>query len=460
MFRGARAAWWASARCAVRRSAGQKISLAPARVVQLHFLRPIHAAAQRGPAARPDGSVAAAAAATAAAAAAVAALLLDKPTAHKVACCEERPTAGHEVKVVTYNVLAPLLCTAKHFPKCSVDAVSAEKRLPRLMARMVEETSAGAVISLQEVDLKWAGKLHAFFAEHGYCAVFAQYGRTFNGYMGVMVAWPREQFEALDVEISRIADTASRGTWPKPIKDDAPSLSRFGYVTYNGLKEILGCSPPELPQEDKQFEWNMAKGRANEAVFVRLRARGQPLAPSFCVGTYHMPCLFGTPEKVRVVNIHTYLLMARFRAFAGNDAAVLVGDFNFKPKDSPYLLATSGGSFEGARASSPEDVKGLEERLVRGPVPFPSGLKSAYVAYHGREPHFTNFAQTEGQAEPFVETLDYIWFTDGLLEVVDCPRLPESREAVQGPFPNQAEPSDHVLLKATLRLTGAQSSQL
>ena len=29
---------------------------------------------------------------------------------------------------------------------------------------------------LQEVDLEWAGNLHAFFAERGYAVVFAQYG--------------------------------------------------------------------------------------------------------------------------------------------------------------------------------------------------------------------------------------------------------------------------------------------
>ena len=42
-----------------------------------------------------------------------------------------------------------------------------------------------------EVDLEWAGRMHVFFSERDYTVVFAQYGKPFNGYMGVMLAWPR-----------------------------------------------------------------------------------------------------------------------------------------------------------------------------------------------------------------------------------------------------------------------------
>lgn len=38
--------------------------------------------------------------------------------------------------------------------------------------------------------MDWAGELHAFFAAEGYQFVTALYGRHFNGYMGVGLAWP------------------------------------------------------------------------------------------------------------------------------------------------------------------------------------------------------------------------------------------------------------------------------
>jgi len=362
--------------------------------------------------------------------------------------------ARHDVKVTTYNVLAPRLSDPSHFPKCPADATKHENRLPKLLGRMETETAAGAVIGLQEVDLLWAGKLHTFFAERDYVAVFAQYGNSFNGYMGVMLAWPREQYEALDVEISRISDTASKGTYPK---SGSSTLTPFGMLTVHGVKEVIGCWPPDGKSE--HFEWNLAESRHNEAIFVRLRPRGQPHLPSFCVSTYHMPCLFGPPEKVRVVNIHMYLLLKRLKDFAGSDPAVLMGDFNFKPVDSPYILATSGGSLEAARAGAavPDELQGLKTRLTEG-TPWPAGLGSAYHIFHGKEPLFTNFAQMKGMGDPFVETLDYIWFTPEQLSVIECPPLPQTHEEVKGPFPNEAEPSDHLPIKATLRLLGGGSA--
>mmetsp|Transcript_65414 Transcript_65414/g.142613 ORF Transcript_65414/g.142613 Transcript_65414/m.142613 type:complete len:434 (-) Transcript_65414:55-1356(-) len=371
------------------------------------------------------------------------------------ASCEEPkvvPDSGSEVRVLTYNVLSPPLCTASGFPKCSAEAVSPPKRLEKLLERLDLATKDGVVIGLQEVDLSWAGKLHAFFAERDYCAVFAQYGNKFSGYMGVMLVWPRSKYEVLDVEISRLSDTAPEGTWLKE-KGGAKTLNPSGYLTTQGLREVLGCFPPAKTAESTPgaFEWRLAQARHNEVIYARLRSRTKG-SKSFCVATYHMPCLFGEPEKVRVVNIHTYLLLSRLKAFSKGDAAVLLGDFNFKPGSSSYEIAASGGSLEAA-LSAPNGIAetfGLKRLLAK--VPFEGGLGSAYRQFHGQEPLFTNFAQSAGHSEPFVDTLDYIWFTPGQLSVVDCPALPASREEVAGPFPNEREPSDHLPLSATFRL--------
>jgi len=365
--------------------------------------------------------------------------------------CEEPFTVDGlaTIRFTTYNVLAPLLSSPSQFPTCLPADTLQENRLPRILHRLNSEVKARAVVALQEVDLRWAGKLHTFFAENGYCAVFAQYGKPFNGYMGVMLAWPRTDYEVLDVDISRISDTAPKSMWPT---SKAKSQSPFAGMSRSAIEELLGCPPPDFGDTGIPFEWKVARDRMNEAVMVRLRPRKAP-QQSFCVATYHMPCLFGSPEKVRVVNVHTYLLLKKLHDFAGSDPAVLMGDFNFKPGDSPYYLATSGGSLDAASAAQPDgpaEVFGLAERLGNN-VLMPGGLASAYKTFHGKEPLFTNLAQHKGSSE-FMGALDYIWFTPGQLTVIGCPPLPKSRSDVMGPFPTKSEPSDHMLLTATLKL--------
>jgi len=363
------------------------------------------------------------------------------------------------INLVTYNVLAPNLGRHSHYPTCKAEDCDPQKRLPKILGRLEEYVASGTIIALQEIDLEYAGKMHVFFAERGYTVVFGQYGKQFNGYMGIMIAWPTRQYETVDVEISRVSDTAPAGTWPKATPQAASHP--HGMFTRHGMKQILGCNPPSFDEAADDFEWKLAKDRMNEALFVRLRPRDDP-RQSFVVSSYHMPCLFGSAPKVRVVNIHTYLLLKRLHDFSKGDPAILMGDFNFQPDTSPYCMCTSGGSYDLVQAtgsvskemrghhSVADEVQGLESRLPTGQA-LPGGLASAYRAFYGEEPLFTNYAQSLGQKEPFCETLDYIWYTPGHFDVVHCPALPKARAEVDGPFPSASEPSDHLPLRATLR---------
>lgn len=321
---------------------------------------------------------------------------------------------------MTYNVLAPRLCIPRFFPTCLPEHAETETRWLKVHRRVQQECASRAIIALQEVDVDWARRLLVLFAEQGYRCVFAQYGGPFTGHMGVLLAWPRDEYETLEVAIARVSGS---------VPDEAP----YGILSR--------CEPPD-PERRQDDEWNLAKQKTNEAIFVRLRPHAP--SPSFCVGTYHMPCLFGDLAKVRALNIQTCMLLQRFKDFARDDAAVLMGDFNFKPKTSAYVLAASGGAFDVALEAFPAEVSGLVPWCSALPF-FPAGLASAYHSFHGSEPLFTNFTET------FVETLDYIWFTPGPLQVVECPPLPSPGEA-HGPFPNAAEPSDHLPLQATFVL--------
>ena len=80
-------------------------------------------------------------------------------------------------------------------------------------------------------------------------------------------------------------------------------------------------------------------------------------------------------------------------------------------------------------------------------------LKSAYKEFFGKEPDFTNYAWVDFSSEqPFIDTLDYILFTDDFT-VQTCRELrPRDHQVItaNGPQPNAAEPSDHLLIAATL----------
>ena len=75
-------------------------------------------------------------------------------------------------------------------------------------------------------------------------------------------------------------------------------------------------------------------------------------------------------------------------------------------------------------------------------------LKSAYMVKNGREPSFTNYAQTKMDPQPFIDCLDYIFMSDEWIvnSVKDLP----TQEEVKGPMPTLIEPSDHLMISADL----------
>lgn len=86
----------------------------------------------------------------------------------------------------------------------------------------------------------------------------------------------------------------------------------------------------------------------------------------------------------------------------------------------------------------------------------PEKLLSTYKEFTGSEPEFTNYAKT-GDKPEFCATLDYIFISPDL-EVVDVESLP-TQEEVAGPLPNEEEPSDHLLIAATIRISDKQEKK-
>jgi len=284
--------------------------------------------------------------------------------------------------------------------------------------------------------MKWSGILHTYFCERGYYFIPALHGGKNNGYMGVGIAVPLDKFSIEEVNVTRIVDTKKmprkqpRNKWWEKLVD---LLLKWWLALLLYMKWAKKAE--DAFWDDALYRWNMM-------VCVRLQFKDSK--KTFVVGTYHMPCMFKLP---RVMVAHCALSAQHIQRFAHSegrqDPFIYCGDFNIKPDSSMYRLLTEG-TLEPSHPDYPIPVEGDDWRPEVQPP-----LLSAYKVANGSEPDFTNFAQTVGQPI-FCETLDYIfhsneWCVDSVLE------LPH-RNNVAGPLPNRSEPSDHLLLAATLSL--------
>lgn len=207
------------------------------------------------------------------------------------------PLENPTVRIVTYNVLSPNLCSAGFFSLSEAGACDPSKRLERVKKKLREEMRLDSVLCLQEVSRAWGAELVPFFEENGYSYSAALTGGPFGGYMGQCLAWPAKKYKADSVNTSRIGDTipeADDGKGKKKKKGgrkgdknkDKGFWERF-LATF-GLMPIK-AKPPFTP-------WREARHRHNSVVMARLVERRTN--SKFVVCNYHMPCLFGSDEKV------------------------------------------------------------------------------------------------------------------------------------------------------------------
>lgn len=152
-----------------------------------------------------------------------------------------------------------------------------------------------------------------------------------------------------------------------------------------------------------------------------------------------MPCMFQSPP---VMTIHCALSTQLIQRFAGSLPYIFVGDFNIKPDSSMYNLITKG-SLEDTDPDVPPPLPGSDWSIDV------KAMRSAYKVSLGREPEFTNFAKVR-DSEAFIDTLDYV-FLSPEWRVESTEPLPE-RASTSGPLPTEDQPSDHLLLAASLKL--------
>ena len=337
-------------------------------------------------------------------------------------------------------MLSIQLASTTQYPTYNPDHLDAAKRLPMVLDKLEEEMKAhqNLVIALQEVSYDWAGPLHAFFAQNGYHLVTGLYGKPFNGYMGVCLAWPTQRFDVLEVDISRLSDKREEG-WPDD--EEPPSLPRR---LFSGLQSVFDKSLRTIglieAAEETIDHWKLAERRFNVLVAAKLEEK--QTKRSFWVANYHMPCAFYAPM---VMTIHCDLAARHVQLLAKDSPYIFAGDFNIKPCDPTYRFLTTG-EIDKDDPFFPTPKSGMEWK------PTSESVSSAYATKTGREPDFTNYARAL-ENEPFIDTLDYIFLDKKNWEVIDV-RPAKHRDESGGPFPNleEGEPSDHVMIAADLGL--------
>lgn len=348
---------------------------------------------------------------------------------------------GATIRVVTYNVLSPTLCSLNRFPHCSKENLDEKKRWSRIKAQLegVVAASGPTVICLQEVSEEWSGKLHAFFQKKGWHFTFALTPSTFFPPIGVGMAWANADLELEELLINRLGSSCRPPFHKKPsfLMQQAKALLRF--VSFHRL----GRTPVALKP------WVIAGQKQNRLLAARLRDRRS--GRLFVVATYHMPCLFGAPPDRKAKALHAAALRKAVAKFAAGGDIVLAGDLNTKPPDSELGILLSG-EIDSTDVACPQPYEGLDWNTLLTGQPAPP-LRSAYKDALGEEPAFTNYAWIEKEPEPFMDTIDYLLVSPGV-RVLAVKRLP-SLEPGAPVYPTAHEPSDHVLLAADLCLGGA-----
>lgn len=353
---------------------------------------------------------------------------------------------GPQHRLVTYNVLCSHLAGPNHFRYCKPEFLDRAYRLPLILEKLEAEMKNNSIIALQEIGQEWAGDLHTFFSERGYYFVCRHYGSRFNDYMGVGLAVPTADYQIMENNNKRVADTYWMPRLPKPHWIVGMIMGFITYFTTMFFNWVLYFKLAKKPHD----LWDHVGGRWNILCGVKLRHRASD--ETFWVTTYHMPCAFKNPD---MMTVHASLALQYTQKLAGLGEQkegqerevlpyVLLGDFNFKPEDGMYELYVNG-TLSSSHPAFPE----IPERLKWVPDVVP--VRSAYLEANGEEPEYTNNARVQ-EMEPFKETLDYIFLSDewkvGSVLDLDLP----TKEEQDHPFPDEFEPSDHVLMAANLSL--------
>eukprot|EP00501_MAST-03F_sp_TOSAG23-6_P001785 GSMAST32.ASY1.ANO1.1863.1 assembled CDS len=348
-------------------------------------------------------------------------------------------TTSGNVNVVSWNLLSANFSNPSYFIESDPKHLLPSNRIRDIQAHLLPHLMRGSIICLQEVSQDWQGILNCFFEKYGYNFISSCYSTS--QVMGVAIAYPQDKYSLQKCDISTLAKSWEADSSLDLVKDFKNARMRDNIFLYVGLKE-----------RSTQYSATSTKTKTTKTTKNR-KNKSRQLNNGFGIATYHMPCAFTKPL---VMLTHSSLMVNRIHELSksqGDDTPfILAGDFNFKPEDSTYELYVF---------ISIPIFFWYEISVVDWLPTVPGSLTSCYHFMNGKEPTFTNFAFTDAMTksddsddminDPFCETLDYIlcskhWTPRQVI------KLPTRDELNNRSMPNESQPSDHLLIGATLSL--------
>uniref|UniRef100_A0A7S3ANS8 HTH La-type RNA-binding domain-containing protein n=1 Tax=Haptolina ericina TaxID=156174 RepID=A0A7S3ANS8_9EUKA len=332
----------------------------------------------------------------------------------------QAPSAS-DFSVMTYNILADMLCTVEQYPSIPVEHLDWTYR-KRLVEAEIKFHSPD-ILAIQELQGNAAGAgpddHHAAFKEAlGFVGYDGRYVRKMkrnnaswpHAQIGNAIFWRRDTFEYVEHQEILIAPLLNAAC------EDEPSRAHFGRGAQVGLAVVL-------------------RHRLANRTVVAL--------------TTHLSCNFQEPwtqlAQVQMVMITTARLIAKY----GPQTSLVFGcDLNSIPGSGVYHLLQSGRVAEAHPhlriiAEHVEMPSFGEYGGGGGCLVQPLQLQSAYGFLLGQEPLFTNFTSK------FVGTLDYIFYDTQTLTPTQLLMLPkEDTVRLEGSLPSSRFPSDHLPLMA------------
>ena len=316
------------------------------------------------------------------------------------------------IRVVSYNILSSFL--ADKMVMTDKKYENNDERLKAVTDKLKLEIDKKSIICLQEVSSAWKPRIEKFFTDNKYTVNnIKNYSPITSGspdfQMGVAIAYPTDVYTVVT-----------------PYKSEIVGVSK---------KEP---SPRTPPTPDV---WEDVRKKENTILHIMLKHNSSN--KKFAVSTYHMPSpktVKGVVQNKPLMIIHAALAAHAAQKFAYKDVPyILCGDFNTMPTDDAYTLFTTGR--HPTTVTIPDEGDAWETTIET--------LQSAY-AVKGGEPLYTcGSLRKPPPATIFKGTIDYIFLSPGwkVTEVLPVPTLGDKDS-----IPNASEPSDHVMIGATLSL--------
>tara|TARA_A100001015_G_C15038586_1_gene737954 strand:- start:600 stop:1592 length:993 start_codon:yes stop_codon:yes gene_type:complete len=325
------------------------------------------------------------------------------------------------IRARTRNLLVPKYCTEQSNPKNNKNHLNNENRFKLLIKQLDNEIKKEGVnlLCFQEVSYKWGDRLKLYFQKNNFSTFDAHYGYWGNDYMGIMIAWDHNLFNATNFHRDVVADSIYTKLPENKSKKIYYYYKMMEYIKYFGINSSNFINNYIYKHEDNIFKnietmscEKLAKLRKNVLLSIVLKDKNNN--KKFLVSNYHMPCLFNYPS---VMMKHTETCLKLIKLYSEYEGAI------------PYLW---GGDFN----STPN--KDVYKRINES-------MTSLNKDGMDNEPD-TIYCYTKRLGE-FKGAIDYIFLSDGFKNII-----PKKTEKLKKYLPNEDYPSDHISLGGSIEL--------